>query len=137
MEQLEKFPADGKEQEKVCRGGMQTGVVGMRRKILLSLLYLATEGCRQIYNKHIPRGSQLGVKLGPEEQTLGCGQRGNAAHWVLGGNVCLNWALGTAIGIAISTAMGIAISTAMSAAVGTAMGTAGHSYGHGHGHSQA
>lgn len=35
------------------------------RNILVSLLYLETEGCRQIYNKRIPAGLQDRVKLTP------------------------------------------------------------------------
>lgn len=35
------------------------------RNILVSLLYLATEGCGQIYHKHIPAGLQDRVKLTP------------------------------------------------------------------------
>lgn len=36
-----------------------------RRNILVSLLYLATEGCGQIYNKYIPARLQDRVKLTP------------------------------------------------------------------------
>lgn len=53
------------------------------RNILVSLLYLATQGCGQIYNKHIPAGLQDRVKLTPrsslrskaaQEQGLGGGR---------------------------------------------------------------
>lgn len=44
------------------------------RNILVSLLYLATQGCGQIYNKHIPAGLQDRVKLTPRSsrQVEGC-----------------------------------------------------------------
>lgn len=58
------FQLMGKNRKKAEKGG-ECKLVSWEsgRNILVSLLYLATEGCGQIYNKRIPPRSQDRVKL--------------------------------------------------------------------------